>query len=180
MAEKTVDLICEKLGVNAKCTTDQEVVPHRNAEEFFKEVDLAPAAKHKLFHWAGTKAKVIETSLEEDSNFVVCECEQVTWAEIESVLPEDGRFHLGDIRRRTRLGMGPCQGTFCNHRAAALAVEKGKATSKEAEWALHNAVFERKKGMDVVATGETAKQLLLMETIYKVSLGLREENYQHV
>jgi glycerol-3-phosphate dehydrogenase len=181
MAEKTVDLICEKLGVRAKCTTDQEMVPHRKADEFFKEVDMAPAAKQKLFHWAGTKATKIESSLkEENSNVVVCECEQVTWAEIESVLPEEGRFHLGDIRRRTRLGMGPCQGTFCNHRAAALAVEKGKTTIEEAEWALHHAVFERKKGMDVVATGETAKQLQLMDTIYKVSLGFVEGDYQHV
>ncbi|MBT2727269.1 anaerobic glycerol-3-phosphate dehydrogenase subunit A [Bacillus sp. ISL-75] len=181
MAEKTVDLICEKLGVKANCTTDQEMVPHRNADEFFKEVDMAPAAKQKLFHWAGPKAKKIESALKEKhSNVVVCECEQVTWAEIESVLPEEGRFHLGDIRRRTRLGMGPCQGTFCNHRTAALAVEKGKTTIEDAEWALHHAVFERKKGMDVVATGETAKQLQLMETIYKVSLGLGEGDYQHV
>jgi glycerol-3-phosphate dehydrogenase len=181
MAEKTVDLVCEKLGVKAECSTDKEMVPHRKAEDFFKEVDMAPAAKHKLIHWAGTKAQKIESSLkEEKSNMVVCECEQVTWAEIESSLPVEGRFHLGDIRRRTRLGMGPCQGTFCNHRTAALAVEKGKATNEEADWALHHAIFERKKGMNVVATGETAKQLQLMETIYRVSLGLREEDHQHV
>lgn len=181
MAEKTVDLICEKLGIKAKCTTDQEMIPHRKVDEFFKEVDMAPAAKQKLFHWAGTKAKKIESALKEkDSNVVVCECEQVTWAEIESVIPEEGRFHLGDIRRRTRLGMGPCQGTFCNHRAAALAVEKGKATIEEAQWAIHDAVFERKKGMDVVATGETAKQVQLMETIYKVSLGHGEGENQYV
>lgn len=181
MAEQTVDLVCEKLGINAKCTTDKEMVQHRNAEDFFKEVDMAPAVKRKLVHWAGSKAKQIESTLKEvDSNFAVCECEQVTWAEIGSVLPDEGPFHLGDIRRRTRLGMGPCQGTFCNHRAAALAVEKGKATIEEANWALQNAIFERKKGMNVVATGETAKQLQLMETIYKVSLGLREEENQHV
>jgi glycerol-3-phosphate dehydrogenase len=181
MAEKTVNLICEKLGVKATCTTDQEMVPHRKVDEFFKEVDMAPAAKQKLFHWAGTKAQKIESALKEkDSNVVVCECEQVTWAEIESVIPEEGRFHLGDIRRRTRLGMGPCQGTFCNHRAAALAVEKGKTTIEEAQWAVHHAVFERKKGMDVVATGETAKQVQLMETIYKVSLGLGEGENQYV
>lgn len=181
MAEKTVDLVCEKLGIHATCTTDQEMVPHRNAGEFLKEVDMAPAAKHKLSHWAGTNASKIESSIKEhDSHMVVCECEQVTWAEIEAVLPEEGRLHLGDIRRRTRLGMGPCQGTFCNHRVAALAVEKGKAAIEEADWALHHALFERKKGMNVVATGETAKQLQLMEAIYRVSLGLREEDHQHV
>lgn len=181
MAEKTVDLVCEKLGVSAKCRTHEEIVPHRKAEQYFKEVDIAPAAKQKLINWAGAKANQIETSLkQEDGNFVVCECEQVTWAEIEAALPEDGRFHLGDIRRRTRLGMGPCQGTFCNFRASALAVEKGKTPFENAEYALHQAITERKKGMGVVAIGETAKQLQLMETIYRVSLGLREEGHQHV
>lgn len=181
MAEKTVDLICEKLGVKADCTTAQEIVPNRKADDYFKKIDLAPAAKHKLIHWAGTKAGKIESTLQQkDTNMVVCECEQVTWAEIEAACSEGGRLHLGDIRRRTRLGMGPCQGTFCHHRAAALAVEKGKATHAEAEWALRQAIYERKKGMGVVATGETAKQLQLMEAIYRVSLGLKEEEHQHV
>jgi glycerol-3-phosphate dehydrogenase len=181
MAEKTADVVCEKLGVNKKCTTDVEMVPHRNAENFFKEVDLAPAAKRKLIHWAGSKAREIEESLKaESSNTIICECEQVTWAEIEAAMPKEGRFHLGDIRRRTRLGMGPCQGTFCHHRAAALAVEKGKSSSEEANWALQNALSERQKGMNVVATGETAKQLQLMEAIYRVSLGLREEEHHYV
>jgi glycerol-3-phosphate dehydrogenase len=181
MAEKTVDLICEKLSMSVPCTTHEEVVPHREAKEFFKEVDMAPAAKNKIRHWAGTKAKSIESDLkQEELKTVICECEQVTWAEVQSVMPENGRFHLGDIRRRTRLGMGPCQGTFCQHRAAAMAVEKGFATPDQAEWALQNALKERRKGMNVVATGETAKQVQLMEAIYRVSLGLREEEPQHV
>jgi glycerol-3-phosphate dehydrogenase len=181
MAEMTVDLICKKLGVNVNCTTHEESVPHRMSNGFFKEVNIAPAAKTKLLHWAGTKAEQIETSLKEkEGNMVVCECEQVTWAEIESVLPESGRFSLGDIRRRTRLGMGPCQGTFCSHRTAALAVEKGKATAGQAERALQDALKERQKGMGVVAIGESAKQLKLMEAIYRVSLGIREEESQHV
>lgn len=180
MAEKTVDKICEKLGVDIPCTTHEETVAHRDAKQFFKDVNIAPAAKNKLFHWAGTRARDIETDLMKDKlNTVVCECEQVTWAEIQSVIPENGHFHLGDIRRRTRLGMGPCQGTFCNHRAAAMAVERGKATPDEANRALREAVFERKKGMHVVATGETAKQLQLMDAIYRVSLGVKED-IQHV
>jgi glycerol-3-phosphate dehydrogenase len=181
MAEMTVDLVCEKIGVTAKCTTAEEIVPDRKVSGYFKEIDLAPVAKHKLIHWAGTKASKINTSLkEDDSRMVVCECEQVTWGEIESVIPENGHFHLGDIRRRTRLGMGPCQGTFCSHRAAALAVQTGKASIEEAEWALQEAIFERQKGMKVVATGETAKQLQLMEAIYGVSLGMKKEESQYV
>lgn len=180
MAEKTVNKVCEKLGIHTSCTTHEEVVAHRDAKQFFKDVNIAPAAKNKLFHWAGTRAKKIEADLlEEKLNTVVCECEQVTWAEIESVIPEDGHFHLGDIRRRTRLGMGPCQGTFCNHRAAAMAVDRGLATQGEAARAIKEAIFERQKGMKVVATGETAKQLQLMDALYRVSLGMRED-VQHV
>lgn len=176
MAEKTVNKVCEKLGIHTSCTTHEEVVAHRDAKQFFKDVNIAPAAKNKLFHWAGTRAKKIEADLlEEKLNTVVCECEQVTWAEIESVIPEDGHFHLGDIRRRTRLGMGPCQGTFCNHRAAAMAVDRGLATQGEAARAIKEAIFERQKGMKVVATGETAKQLQLMDALYRVSLGMRED-----
>lgn len=180
MAEKTVDKVCEKLGIHTSCRTHEEIVAHREAKQFFKDVNIAPAAKNKLFHWAGTRAKKIEANLlEEKLNTVVCECEQVTWAEIESVIPEDGHFHLGDIRRRTRLGMGPCQGTFCNHRAAAMAVDRGLATQGEAARAIKEAIFERQKGMKVVATGETAKQLQLMDALYRVSLGMRED-VQHV
>lgn len=182
MAEKTVDIVCEKLNIAARCTTDEEIVPHREAQSFFKEVDMAPAAKHKLFHWAGTKAEKIEQSLKQRpiDRTVICECEQVTWAEIESTLTEDSPFNLGDIRRRTRLGMGPCQGTFCSYRAAAVAVEKDAATSEQAAWALNDALNERKKGMTVVATGETAKQAQLMEAIYNVSLRLKGGANQHV
>ncbi|WP_132768173.1 anaerobic glycerol-3-phosphate dehydrogenase subunit GlpA [Tepidibacillus fermentans] len=182
MAEKTVDLVCDKLGISAKCTTHEEIVPHRMAKEFFKEVNMAPAAKQKLIHWAGNRAKKIEEGLQKNDllNIVVCECEQVTLGEIESVLPDE-KFHLGDIRRRTRLGMGTCQGTFCNFRAAALAVERGITTTQEANTALLDAIAERQKGMKVVATGETAKQLELMNTIYYVSLGMgKKGEMKHV
>ncbi|WP_019240323.1 MULTISPECIES: anaerobic glycerol-3-phosphate dehydrogenase subunit GlpA [Bacillus] len=182
MAEKTVDLVCEKLNVNESCTTHERIVSHREAKEFFKEVNMAPATKNKLFHWAGNRAAKMEEAIKKDptSKAVICECEQVTWAELEANMKQGKHFNLNDLRRRTRLGMGPCQGTFCNHRAAAIAVEKGLATSKEAEWALMDGLKERQKGMGVVATHETAKQIQLMESIYKVSLAIREENQSYV
>ncbi|MGA8943970.1 MAG: anaerobic glycerol-3-phosphate dehydrogenase subunit GlpA [Thermoactinomyces sp.] len=181
MAEVTVDLALKKLGISVPCTSHEEIVPHREANEFFKEVEMAPAARHKLHNWAGPRAKLIESELKkEEQNVVICECEQVTWAEVESVIPGEGHFNIGDIRCRTRLGMGTCQGTFCNYRVAAIAVEKGIASSERADQSLRDVLNERKKGLGVVATGETAKQLQLMETIYRVSLGLREEEEQHV
>ncbi|OEF99429.1 FAD/NAD(P)-binding oxidoreductase [Vulcanibacillus modesticaldus] len=176
MAEKTGDLVAGKIGNYKSSTTRFEVVPHRHAKEFFKEINMAPATKNKLFHWAGTRAKDLEKKMKDEEilKTVVCECEQVTLGEIEASLP-NGKFNLGDIRRRTRLGMGPCQGTFCHHRAASLIVQRGLATAEEAEEAVIQAIEERQKGMQIINEGETAKQLDLMRAIYYVSLGMGKE-----
>jgi len=43
---------------------------------------------------------------------VVCRCEEVTLRDIRSAVAEGAR-DVNDIKRRTRLGMGHCQGRFC-------------------------------------------------------------------
>ncbi len=70
-----------------------------------------------------------------DHGEIVCHCELVTKREIEAALDSavpPGDF--GGLRRRTRAGMGRCQGFYCNGRlaemtrgrfSAPLAVEKG-------------------------------------------------------
>lgn len=171
MAEKTVDLVCRKLGLSISCTTHEEIIPDRKAVGSFTNAKTTPAARIKLVHWVGEKANNIEKKLKQDDilNTVVCECEQVTLVEIESVITD--RFNLNDIRRRTRIGMGTCQGTYCLYRTAVLAAERGIASTNEVEHALKDALKERQKGMRVTAFGETAKQLEMMNAIYYVSLG---------
>ncbi|MFT8390955.1 MAG: anaerobic glycerol-3-phosphate dehydrogenase subunit GlpA, partial [Sporolactobacillus sp.] len=134
MAEKTADLVCHKLGHHAVCTTDCTPVPSRRTTAFQKQPHLAPAARKKLDDWAGTHAEAIEKNLQSPfDRQIICECEQVTWAEIKAAIPKNAPFNLGDIRRRTRLGMGPCQGTFCQFRAAVLAARDGLASADVAE-----------------------------------------------
>ncbi len=43
---------------------------------------------------------------------VLCRCENVSLADVEEAIAVHGRT-LGAIKRRTRLGMGPCQGRYC-------------------------------------------------------------------
>lgn len=43
---------------------------------------------------------------------VVCRCEEVTMQDVTRAVA-DGAGDVNDIKRRTRLGMGPCQGRFC-------------------------------------------------------------------
>lgn len=52
---------------------------------------------------------------------VICRCEQVTEAEIIDALSRGINVNsIDSIKRRTRAGMGPCQGNFCGKRVAAV------------------------------------------------------------
>ena len=56
-----------------------------------------------------------------DHGEIICHCELVTRREIEAAL--SGLVPAGDfggLRRRTRAGMGRCQGFYCQARLAAL------------------------------------------------------------
>lgn len=60
-----------------------------------------------------------------DHGEIVCHCELVTRREIENALT--GALPAGDaggLRRRTRAGMGRCQGFYCQARVAALSAGK--------------------------------------------------------
>lgn len=54
---------------------------------------------------------------------VACRCEEVTDAEIARAVDAGART-LNDVKRRTRAGMGMCQGRWCGHAIAALVAEQ--------------------------------------------------------
>lgn len=57
---------------------------------------------------------------------LVCRCEDVTKARIDAALAEGGGG-IGDIKRRTRCGMGRCQGRYCGPTLAdAIAAREGR------------------------------------------------------
>lgn len=57
------------------------------------------------------------------SEAMLCRCEEVTTPEIEAAIGE-GATTLNDVKRRTRAGMGMCQGRWCGHVLAALVSER--------------------------------------------------------
>lgn len=52
-------------------------------------------------------------------DLLVCRCEEITGAAVAVAIAEGART-LSDVRRRTRAGMGLCQGRWCGHALAAL------------------------------------------------------------
>jgi D-hydroxyproline dehydrogenase subunit alpha len=71
-------------------------------------------AKHRRFQdalWRLYAAPRAKLSLATDDT-IVCRCEEVTKGEIGAALA-DGGPTLGEVKRRTRCGMGRCQGRYC-------------------------------------------------------------------
>lgn len=51
-------------------------------------------------------------SVELDDNVIICRCEEITAGEVRKAIA-DGAFDIEGIKRRTRAGMGLCQGRSC-------------------------------------------------------------------
>lgn len=148
MAEKTVDAVCEKLGVTRPCRTALEPV--------------LPGSDAKL-HWLGAPLNKVEEN--DDYGHLVCECELVTINRVKDAIA-GGFVVLDDIRRELRLGMGPCQGGFCTYRAAGLLQQMETPPVQQTNLALRDFLQERWKGLRPVLWGDQVKQERLDELIY--------------
>ena len=90
----------------------------------------------------------------------------MTLGEIKYAVAELGVHSLSDLRRRTRVGMGTCQGTLCIRKAAkALAIALGDP-SLEGKLAA-DYLDERWKGMRPVGWGDTLREMEFMQRVYK-------------
>jgi NAD(P)H-nitrite reductase large subunit len=53
----------------------------------------------------------------------VCRCEEITVAQVRAAIAE-GAVTVNDVKRRTRAGMGVCQGIFCTSTVARMIHEQ--------------------------------------------------------
>lgn len=167
MAEIVTDTICRKLGISKGCETASTPLPGSGKSErkYWRGASLGEKAAGFR---QGTRALSIDFQSEEDRQ-LICECENVTLGEIKYAVRELGVSSLEDLRRRTRVGMGTCQGTFCIHKAAeALAKALGEPDSA-AELAA-GYLRERWKGMIPVGWGDTLREMEFMQRVYKKGL----------
>ncbi|MGI6108339.1 MAG: NAD(P)/FAD-dependent oxidoreductase [Eubacteriaceae bacterium] len=83
-----------------------------------------PIITRKILEPMNEAMKKVELPLS-DPNCYICRCEQVSRATIDDALSREIPVTTFDgIKRRTRAGMGWCQGTFCRARVAAVLSEK--------------------------------------------------------
>jgi glycerol-3-phosphate dehydrogenase len=97
----------------------------------------------------------------------VCECELVARSTLEEAIARTGSTNLDDIRRRLRLGMGPCQGGFCIYRAAGIMHGLDGISVEQADGSLIAFLQERWKGIWPVLYGDQLRQARLDDWIFQ-------------
>jgi glycerol-3-phosphate dehydrogenase len=169
MAEAVVDRLAERMGVTTPCTTATEPLP---------------GADHGNHQVAGPLARV-----ERDQAYgeLICECELVTRGQVREAVA-GGLTELEDLRRKLRVGYGPCQAAFCAWRAAGMLAEakgngaaSGDGSGPEGSGAaartaaedehplagLERFLEERWRGQLATIWGDQARQALLNHSIYR-------------
>lgn len=176
MAEWAADMACKKLGVDATCRTAEIPLPGSEAEapknEGKKHIIELSAGQRAIEGRHGTLAE--EISCDENDDALVCECENVSVGEIKYAIDKLNVNNLVNLRRRTRLGMGTCQGSICACRASAIMAKTfGQAAALSD---LESFVNERWKGMMPVAWGQTLVEANFSAWIYEGVCGLGNNN----
>jgi glycerol-3-phosphate dehydrogenase len=207
MAQEATDAVAAKLGVAVECRTHLELLPqplgfhwgersgHYSAVGGRWKPDPQPAGDRGLF-WLGEPLAQVE--IDKSYGDLICECELVTRDRVIKAITEGRAANIDDIRRDTRLGMGPCQGGFCTYRAVALWEElrgdrreargnRSVAISQPADSEslalmghgrspsvalLRHFLQERWKGLTAIAWGDQLRQARLDEIIYLDTLGV--------
>jgi glycerol-3-phosphate dehydrogenase len=150
MAEHVVDAACEKFGVRRPTQTHEEPLPD---------------SEDGHFYWLG--ARVHDREPIPNAEEIICECELITRGRLASSIARRRPAGLDDIRRRMRLGMGPCQGGFCIYRATGILHELENLDHAQANAALLDFLQERWKGVQPVLHGDQLRQARLDDWIFQ-------------
>lgn len=173
MGEWTTDLICKKLNLSAKCVTAEEKLPGSREEEKVsrKLISIPAMQRESSIYRHGDMAERVASETPAQRS-LVCECEEVSAGEVEYAINALDVNNLVDLRRRTRVGMGTCQGELCACRAAGLMAEKGRYCTRRAKEDLTDFLNERWKGMAPVAWSDTLRESEFTMWLYDGVCGL--------
>ncbi len=155
MAQVTVDRVCEILKVDRPCRTHLEVLPshgHKKSTHPSQGDRLHNIESHSLY------------------GELICECELATVKDVQQSIINSDTATLDDIRRETRLGMGPCQGAFCGYRAIGLLHTLRHPDVNQTNASMRDFLQERWKGQMPILSSQQFHQARLNEFIYIDSL----------
>ncbi len=160
MAEKTADLVASRLGNTSPCRTGSDPLPGGEACRWTE-----PGASPKYWY---------QTHNAEDT--ILCECEMVPQSAIDQIIHcapnAEEEMTLEAIALRSRVGKGPCQGSFCGIRIASYFYDRGYYQDRTGLSHMRNFFNERFKGQRAVIWGQQMAQMELAEALHCGLLGL--------
>ncbi len=174
MAQEATDLACRKLGVDRKCETAQVPLPGSDNTDDDRRrrahiIELSTEQKAAEERHGSLTGRIASNDDAEDA--LVCECEQVSVGEVNFAIEELHVHNLVNLRRRTRMGMGTCQGELCACRAAGL-LERHEKCARRTLNDLASFLDERWHGMYPVCWGETLVEIQFTSWLYEGVCGL--------
>lgn len=154
MAEKTADMICSRIGVDAPGRTRSEPLSDSVAARW-----TAPGVAPD--EWLRKKIP---------DDHLLCECEMVSESIVteiaESIRKQDGRPGLKAIGLRSRIGKGPCQGTFCSQRVTAYLYNHQYLANSQGIEELRSFLRERWRGQQPLFWNNSLVQAELLEAMH--------------
>ncbi len=154
MAEKTSDLVCQKLGITAPCVTRTQPLPSSGSTRW-TEAGLAPKLWFK--HHS-------------PEDMLLCECEMVPKSAIDAVIAsmhkQDAPISLRGIGLRSRIGKGTCQGAFCGIRITAYLYACGQLHQRAGVQDLQSFLDSRWKGIRPILWDKAQVQEELQEAVH--------------
>ena len=145
MAQRTSDLICQKMGVKTSCSTHVNPLPGSSESSRLRD---------RLQRFSVDRGETI------------CDCELIKREEVEGFLMVGKVKHFLDILHRSRLAKGTCQGGFCVYRLLGV-LHDLKMVKGDSNRTLKDFLDERWKGIRPVLWGVSIREEELIESIYK-------------
>ena len=153
MAEKCADAVCDYIGKGGACETATRILP-ASSDAMWTEPGAAPKK------WMAAHEK---------GDGMICECEMVSESVasslIDSLKSQGLKRGLVEVGLRSRVGKGPCQGSFCGLRLAAWMYGDDHLKGDEGLRGLTQFYRERWKGMRPVTWGENLARAELHEAL---------------
>ncbi len=122
----------EAVGIESPGLSAAPAIAKLLCEQIVTEQGLTPKAewkpalkRSKPFSSMSLEEKAAAAKADSAYGSIVCRCEQVTEAEIrEAIRRPVGARSIDGVKRRTRAGMGRCQGGFCSPRVLEILSEE--------------------------------------------------------
>ena len=160
MAEKTADIVCRRLGVSEPCRTRTDPLPS-SVDAKWTEPGLAPSLWMKKGN---------------PNDILLCDCEMVPQSTVDSIVDsiqkQNGPAALTAIGLRSRIGKGPCQGTFCSQRVAAYLYDRRTLNAGQGIGELRGFLRERWRGQRPLLWDTSLIQSELQEAMHCGLFGL--------